>query len=257
MSDCYIVRHGGTVAGGNGFPEFTYSGNYTLLDDGTEEGVQNFRLKLLTSGTLRFSSLGSAGKGIDVFLVGGGGNGWLGDYGGGGGSGYTNTVSNLVLEVDKDYEIIIGGSAGATSAFEQTANQGGNGGACPTNASGRHGGSGASGGGSRSGVGGMDGADGGNSKVTYDWSTGAAYNHYGGSGQGTTTREFGEETGDLYASGGSGYYAVAPAEGGGGQGAHYGSAAGTANTGGGGGGGAGGYGGSGIVIIRNHREVSA
>ena len=72
-----------------------------------------------------------------------------------------------------------------------------------------------------------------------------------GQGQGTTTREFGESTGDLYASGG--YYNANNGTNGEGNGAD--------NTGNG----AGGtnnnnkstVGGSGIVVIRNHRKVAA
>lgn len=55
----------------------------------------------------------------------------------------------------------------------------------------------------------------------------------GGRGQGTTTREFGESTGTLYAGGAVGYFAESGA--------------------GGGAGGPAGSGGSGIVVIRNAR----
>ena len=53
----------------NSFPEFTYTGNYRLLDDGlAEDGeIQNWRIKFLTSGTLEFNKLNNAKDGIDVF----------------------------------------------------------------------------------------------------------------------------------------------------------------------------------------------
>lgn len=108
-------------------------------------------------------------------------------------------------------------------------------------------------------VGGSDGSDGG----AGTWS--------GGVGQRTTTREFGEATGTLYAGGGAGggEYTYSPGgTGGSGGGGHGGTGGGSngvdaiANTGGGGGGGGadnddstgyGASGGSGILIIRNRR----
>ena len=115
-----------------------------------------------------------------------------------------------------------------------------------------------------SGNGGSDGDDGGGSNP--------------GNGQGTTTREFGEISGTLYAGGGAGGTCNLGSgrlggAGGGGDGA-YGyngnivlAKDGAANTGGGGGGGAsigtmypnlypGGHGGSGIMIIRDHRSTT-
>ena len=90
--------------------------------------------------------------------------------------------------------------------------------------------------------------------------------HWGspGKGQGTTTREFGESTGTLYAggggAGGNGSAQAKGGSGGGGNGAWNGNpqTSGAANTGGGGGGMYYGLtnvgkGGSGIVVIRNHR----
>ena len=114
---------------------------------------------------------------------------------------------------------------------------------------------------------GSGGTNGTSGKSNVSWCT-------AGSGQGTTTREFGDATGDLYAGGGSGGQwmylnwpnPIAGGAGGGGAGGGKNSAAksGTPNTGGGGGGGtptysttgisnSGGNGGSGIVIIRNHQ----
>ena len=111
MGDCYITRRGGS-AGGGGLPEFTYTGTYQLIDD----GGGNWRIKFLTSGVLTFTKLGSAGKGIDVFLVGGGGgcgnaNG-VSDFLGAGGGGYTKTTRQITVQAGVEYPIVIG--AGST-----------------------------------------------------------------------------------------------------------------------------------------------
>lgn len=241
------------------YPKFTYTGNYQFIDDGSG----NWRIKFLSSGTLTFQSLGNARKGIDVFLVGGGGSGasysatssWL--MKAGGGSGYTKTVSAISVVKGTGYSITIGagGSAGSatgesggnTTAFNQTAY-----------------------GGNRS----SSGATGGSYKARCGWHTEPgypagnyawAYGGYGGSGgsiandsslpaqatngangnnryvghgevghgQGSTTREFGESSGTLYANGGGVGSGVIPNTGNGGN---YSSA-----------------GSSGIVVIRNHR----
>lgn len=240
MGDCYITRRGGS-AGGGGLPEFTYTGTYQLIDDGGGD----WRMKFLTSGVLTFTKLGSAGKGIDVFLVGGGGgcgnsNG-VSDYLGAGGGGYTKTTRQITVQVGVEYPIVIGAGGtkpnasdtqtrgGTTSAFNTYVEGGYSG----KNVNGGNGGSG--GAAPTSTVGGTDGGDGGAGTIS-----GAE----AGKGQGTTTREFGEDSGDLYASGG-----------------YWDSRYGADNTGNGGGGV---YlntktttGGSGIAVIRNHREVAA
>ena len=240
-------------------PAYTYTGSHQLIDDGN----YNWRLKLLTSGTLTFSHLGSGASAVDAFLVGGGGGGAgspYGNYGGGGGGGgYTRTEAKTVALTA--YSIVIGaggsagnntsngGAGGTTSAFGVTAS-GGMGGPGGHNELVR-GANGGSGGGCSAGVGGSDGSDGGG-------------NPGGGIGQHTTTREFGEASGTLYAGGGGGAgnkdqldVVFAGGAGGGANGGGWGNAA-AANTGGGGGGvgymrGSGGAGGSGIVVIRNHR----
>ena len=224
-------------------PAYTYTGSHQLIDDGN----YNWRLKLLTSGTLTFSHLGSGASAVDAFLV------------GGGGGGYTRTEAKTVALTA--YSIVIGaggsagnntsngGAGGTTSAFGVTAS-GGMGGPGGHNELIR-GANGGSGGGCSAGVGGSDGSDGGG-------------NPGGGIGQHTTTREFGEASGTLYAGGGGGAgnrdqldVVFAGGAGGGANGGGWGNAA-AANTGGGGGGvgymrGSGGAGGSGIVVIRNHR----
>lgn len=235
MGDCYMMRRGGTS--GNGLPEFTYeNGVCQLIND--DSG--NWRIKFLTSGVLTFTKLGSAAKGIDVFLVGGGGAcGYslnASDNLGSGGGGYTRTLRSLIIQENTAYQIVVGDGGnrpssnntqlrgGTSSAFGVSA-QGGYSG---LNVSGGKGGSG--GAGSNSTTGGTDGGDGSNGSPS-----GA-----GGAGQGTTTREFGETAGDFYASGG-----------------YFGSGAGEDNTGNGGGGvhqsAAATKGGSGIVIVRNKR----
>ena len=51
----------------NKLPNFTYSGDYLFADDGDN----NWHVKLLSSGTLVFYSLGNAANGIDSFCVSG------------------------------------------------------------------------------------------------------------------------------------------------------------------------------------------
>ena len=229
-------------------PEFTYTGDYEIVNDSDEpitvsEG--NWKIRFLTSGTLTFTNLNGTENGIDVFLVGGGGNGETIRGARGGGGGYTKTIKGVSIAIATPYTITIGASSGTTSAFGASAN----------GASGANGGSGGGGGGSSSGTSGDGGSNGGN---------GTAGNvSDGGTGQGTTTREFGESTGKLYSGGGGGSAADAGAAGDStaGAGAAYGQAAknGVANTGGGGGAaysGTAGRGGSGIVIARNARGAA-
>ena len=212
--------------------DFTWSGSdgtCLVIDD---DGV-NWRIKFLSSGV--FTPLKDMT--IDAFLVGAGGGGSIAGAGGG----YTNTSRLITLLANTEYHITIGtggtagsltangGTGGNTSAFEITAN-GGNGGKHLL--AGGDGGNGGSGGGNNGGTGGTDGSDGKRNSSN----SGSA-----GKGQGTTTREFEENTGTLYSSGGDGI--------------SDGAAAGADNTGDGGD-----YrkaGGSGIVIIRKHKEAAA
>lgn len=235
-------------------PVYSYTGSHQLVDDGN----YNWRLKLLTSGTLKFTSLGNSAGFVQVFMVGGGGGGY---YHAGGGGGYTKTESLNNVVLNTAYQVVIGaggigngsgtGSGGATSIFDFSVN----GGKQPTKWD--CGGNGGSGGGEKERAGGSNGSDGG----TRGWSE-----TWPGTGQHTTTREFAEAGGTLYAGGGGGGKAVRNppgAEGGAGGGGHggWGSAPnapanGDTNTGGGGGGnydGTNGNGGSGIVVIRNAR----
>lgn len=232
----------------NTIPEFTYTGDYEIVNDSDEPitvSQDNWKIRFLTSGTLTFTNLNGAENGIDVFLVGGGGNGETIRGARGGGGGYTKTVKGISIAIATPYTVTIGASSGTSSAFGASAN----------GASGANGGSGGGGGGSSSGTPGNGGSNGGN---------GTAGNiSQGGAGQGTTTKEFGESTGKLYSGGGGGSAANAGAAGDStaGAGANFGGAAknGVANTGGGGGGaysGTAGTGGSGIVIIRNARGAA-
>lgn len=258
--------------------KFTYTGNYKVRDDGVVE--------LLTSGTLVFLRP----EVIDVFCVGGGGKGGSGGVTnsttayaimGGGGGGYTSTRRKI--NVQGSYEITIGNGSqrvnvdGETTRFGSLVSAAGgkSGGYSSSNATnnGLAGGSGGGAGVKSKADFGKGGSDGSNGEHGYPETK------VGGAGQNTTTREFGETTGKLYAGGGGGGRAVysstpiisAGGSGGGGSGAFgwYGNnvvkaaGAGVANTGGGGGGGVGlngqsltatsgegGSGGSGIVCFR-------
>lgn len=253
----------------NTIPEFTYTGDFEIVNDSDvpiTESQDNWKIRFLTSGTLTFTNLNGAENGIDVFLVGGGGGGSRAA----GGGGYTKTLKAVKVSVGTAYLIEVGaggiagvgnskaGSAGGTSnAFGASAN----GGEANTSASSFRGSNGGSGAGAGStngngGKGGSDGSDGFHRDGTHRDS---------GTGQGTTTREFGESGGKLYAGGGGGVGTTTPANGGDGGGGDGGNTSGGAtsgetNTGGGGGGAAnskaGGAGGSGIVTIRNAREVA-
>ena len=231
----------------NAIPSFTYDGDYEIVNDDDVEIItssDNWKIRFLTSGTLTFTALNGAADGIDVFCVGGGGNGSA-HYGGGSGGagGYTTTKKGVPIEKNYQYAITIGGATGKSSAFDVVA-QGGKSGIYGSEYT-VVGGSGGSGGGADA-AGGSDGSDGG----------GTAW-YYGGKGQGTTTREFGESGATLYAGGGGGGPNAGGSGGGGAGASAWGKAtSGTANTGGGGGGvneGTNGTGGSGIVIIRNAR----
>lgn len=241
-------------AGGKPKMKFTYTGDYVVRKDGVVE--------LLTSGTIVFLEPLT----IDLFLVGGGASGSArrasatykrGD--GGGGGGYTKTVKQRDVTANESIAVVIGeggvgaddprynnsGANGGTTRFGSEFAPGGKAYAPDQGYNGGDGGSGGGGGVAYKSSGGEGGTDGGN---------GSAGDAAGGRGQGTTTREFGEETGKLYAGGGGGGRYMAAVQpvvsiggaGGGGTGAWAGdtkdayqpAASGVANTGGGGGGGA-------------------
>ena len=243
--------------------DFTYTGSYSFSSDSNGD----WRLEFLTSGIFTPKKPIK----VDAFLLGGGSGGRNAgsNPGGGGSGGRTFTQKNRVLSAGTAYSITIGNggaantAGGNTQAFDYTANGGSLSASsyegCP---GGSGGGAGVHSGYTNAGVGGSNGSNGGASGT---WN--------GGTGQGTTTREFGEAGGKLYAGGGGGgggQYSGSPdgAAGGAGGGAKGGLKQGgtgysaVANTGGGGGGAgkrndggavSGGAGGSGICIIRNAR----
>ena len=228
-------------------PKFTYTGTYEYIDD----GGGNWRIKFLTSGV--FTPLKDMT--IDAFLVGGGAAGGVANKSrrasAGGGGGYTSTVKSITLKANTRYSIVIGaggkpstnadiGNGGDTTAFSKVVS-GGRAGGSGTNAA----------------NGGDGGSGGGNVRYpnVYDGQSDGAGGTNSGSGQGTTTREFGESGGDLYSGGGGAFmYGGSKGNGGPGGGAN-GNESAADNTGGGGGGN--GDGGSGIVVIRKHKEAAA
>ncbi len=248
-------------------PDISYTGDYEIVNDADEpitRTLGNWKIRFLTSGTLTVNQLRGAENGIDVFLVGGGSgssiSGGSGHSLGGGSGGFVLTEKNVPISVNTAYPIEIGAGGGSevnggtTSAFGKSVN-GGNAGTA--HAAGGNGASGG-GGGTTNGTPGVGGSDG---------SNGGAPSAYGkaGTGNGETTREFGEPDGKLYSGGGAGAASMnsvvsAGGEGGGGDSGQNGGE----NTGGGAGGVFSGnlgglnptVGGSGIVVIRNAREVA-
>ena len=272
-----IVNAGYRGKVGEAVPKFTYTGQYNVRDDGVVE--------LLTSGTITFLNPAV----IDVFMVGGGSSGRSGytspKFGcGGGAGGYTQTVRKFNAVANNGYAVTIGaggspnplgnlhGNPGGSTSFGTFTVNGGS--ITPGNSSfissGYSGGSGGGGGVSSNSGYGAGGSDGANGEQGYN----SPNSIPGGNGQNSTTREFGEPTGKLYAGGGGGGRYISAqtpvvsmgGHGGGGTGGWCGSGsakkeatAGGANTGGGGGGGAvtsgssyvnGAPGGSGIVCFR-------
>lgn len=229
----------------SGSPAITFTGGNENIRIENGDSVYDWKIYILGSGTLTFTD---ETPDIDVFLVGGGAAGnYAWSKGAGGGSGYTKTVSGLGIKIGTNYNIVVGAggigsqkaggmAGGATSAFGYTASGG-----SALSSNGNYGGNGGSGGGSgskngdddniwiSSGVGGKDGANGAGGKP--------------GTGQGTTTREFGESDGILYATGGDGGVNKPAIK--------------KANTGDGGDGGwanySSGNGASGVVVIRRHK----
>ena len=179
-SGIVIIRNHAS-SGTTGGVSYTYTGDSEFISDGGD----NWKIKFLTSGTLTFSSLGTASSGIDLFLVGGGSAE--------GGGGYTATHKGLSIAKGTSYSIVVGSggtsssvNGGTSSGFGKSVNGG----------QGKDGGSGAGGSGYVN-DGATGGSNGGNGGLGGD-------NWTGGTGQGTTTREFGESSGALYAGGGGG-----------------------------------------------------
>lgn len=221
--------------------DFTYSGQCQVIDNSTE-AYNEWRIKFLTSGTLKFT----ANIAVDIFLVGGGGGG--AGYAinsktsgivcsGGGGGGYTKTLNNITLNKNVSYSIVIGnggvkgdkavagnthgnyGNPGGNTSISAITNgsvNGGIGGGGPIPTSDNtgkypvNGGDGGSGGGS--------GYTGGSKITKATRSTRATNGNNGtvctingtafnfgtpGTGQGSTTKEFGDNGATSYSMGGA------------------------------------------------------
>ena len=184
-------------------PTYTFTGQHLFIDDGNGD----WRIKLLSSGVLEWMSPDAL---LDIFMVGGEASG---TPNGGGGGGYTKTQKKYEIKKVQRIQVQVGaggasgnsssGNNGGTSSFDTLSVGGG------TTSSGHYAGNGGSGGGgsvfnktSDAGNGGTDGASGGG---TYSVGSANQYHTYaGGSGQGTTTREFGDAGAELYSGGGGG-----------------------------------------------------
>ena len=246
--------HDGGLIGDNmakTIPIFTYSGSCS-----TAANNDYWYIYLKTTGTLTFEK----DQLVDVFLVGGGGGCYKG-YKGGAGGGYTRTVKGISAKGSRGYPIVIGAGGipdGAPGSNSTTIN-GQESSAFGYKAAGgkagtEKGGNGGSGGGAGASPlsytnmsGGTDGNNGASNP-----GDGSAYtpgkgqrNTPGPNGETGSTREFGEPTGKLYASGGVGcstsFKNGAANTGNGGDGAQYSATAGA--------------GGSGIVVIRGKGEL--
>ena len=258
---------------------YTYK-NATRLYTTTTSGAQASGTPLQVQGQQIFTSSGTftvpAGvTAIDVFLVGGGGGSgteFSNGYGGSAG-GKTTIKKALAVTPGASASVLVGaggvGVAGSQSKFTigstvLTADGGG----ISSQGVGGNGGSGGGGGGQYQIVAGNGGSDGSNGSDSKPYNNGTqAFTYKGGTGQGSTTRAFGESGNTLYAGGGGGAWSPTGypgargfgGSGGGGNGQETGSTTnvatgGTANTGGGAGAHYGvssvGTGGSGVVIVR-------
>lgn len=108
-------------------PEFTYSDTAPGAYEIFIEDAKNWRIEFYRSGTLTFTKLGSAAKGIDAFILGGGGAGVKSrgtepssEGAAPGGGGYYQTMNNIYLQKGLDFSVIIG--AGATTVGENGGN---------------------------------------------------------------------------------------------------------------------------------------
>lgn len=218
--------------------DFTYSGQCQVIDDSTE-AYNEWRIKFLTSGTLKFT----ANIAVDIFLVGGGGGGAGHATNsnnnsllctGGGGGGYTKTLNNITLNKNVSYSIVIGnggvkgdksvkgnihgnyGNPGGNTSISEIAEGSvaggiGGGGPIPTGDSSSmplKGGDGGSGGGS--GFFGIVSSATRSTRAT-NGNNGTKCNANGtvmnwgtpGTGQGSTTKEFGDNGATSYSMGGA------------------------------------------------------
>lgn len=128
-----------------GFPEFTYSGEYSVLDDGSTSGVK--QVAFLTSGTL---TLVDDAVDITIQGQGGGGGGGAGSESTSGGDGADGFIQTYAGNLSSgEYSISIGaagtagsqgagGTGGETSMGDILVAAGGGGGAYKGNASRNH-----------------------------------------------------------------------------------------------------------------------
>lgn len=236
MGDCLILnrKH-------DWLPEFTYTGEYELIQESTMADAvnKNWKIRFTSSGDLTFIQPNSARRKVDLFLVGGGGGSSICITGpasyhwgarAGGAGGYTRTVSNVPIDRRVTYHIHVGaggqgvtgggtGSTGEASYFATPSvtyqAAGGFGGNTRRTGSGDYDFS----------ITGGNGGTGGTTALGYDYGTVAAStpgsavdgndglrqsgtagkgqrNLTGPNGEQGTTREFGESTGTLYSNGG-------------------------------------------------------
>jgi len=184
--------------------EFMYTGKCTVIDDGNG----NWRVRLLSNGDVTVSEDSI----VDIFLVGGGGGGANGTGSassgcGAGGGGYTTNVKNITLSSSEIYSVTIGtgGGGGCATGSSVTSASSGNPSKFVTPQTTYQ----AAGGIKGSGKNGGNGGNGGGGFVGYRTSNFCGYpsswdgikygnsfteGSYGGTGQGTTTCEFGEGT---------------------------------------------------------------
>lgn len=124
-------------------PAFTYGGNYEIK---RESNRYNWYIRLFTSGALKFTDFGNtANKGLDIYLVGGGGSGGSrsssgSDFGSGGSGGTNKTIKGyLGAALGSSYTATIGaggasvtgsnnGNAGKTTSLFVYSAAGGSGG---------------------------------------------------------------------------------------------------------------------------------
>lgn len=118
-----MSRRVGLLGGGFGVNGFTYDGEFNFTKDGA-----NWRLELLSSGTLKFNKNLS----YDAFIVGGGGGGGysIGDSSGGagaggGGGGYCLTITSEAVAGNEVQVTIGAGGAGGIASSQTSATAGG------------------------------------------------------------------------------------------------------------------------------------
>ena len=124
-----LIRKSLMVIGGDylfSASDFTYTGTYTWIDEGTVNRKTAYRIKFLTSGTFTPKKTIL----IDLFLVGGGGGGGgdgtnqsgAGGAGGGGSGGYNSSQYNAFAGTNN-----LGGGGGGGGAQQHAGACGGSG----------------------------------------------------------------------------------------------------------------------------------